>query len=81
MSSWLVRVVARAARVPGATVDDFDALCAHLATIHPSLNLFDLAVVAVFRAVWLRDPVGCSVIAGVTSLSIATVNHQAIAAA
>ncbi|KJX75180.1 cell division protein ZapE [Mycobacterium lepromatosis] len=33
------QVVARAARVPGATVDDFDALCAHLATIHPSRYL------------------------------------------
>lgn len=29
-------VTARAARVPGATLDDFDALCAHLATMHPS---------------------------------------------
>ena len=29
-------VAARAAEVPGATLDDFDALCAHLATMHPS---------------------------------------------
>lgn len=29
-------VVARAGEVPGATLDDFDALCAHLATMHPS---------------------------------------------
>jgi len=29
-------VRARAAQVPGATLDDFDALCAHLATMHPS---------------------------------------------
>jgi cell division protein ZapE len=29
-------VAARAATVAGATLDDFDALCAHLATIHPS---------------------------------------------
>ncbi|OBK39950.1 ATPase [Mycobacterium sp. 1245111.1] len=32
-----------ASRVPGATLDDFDALCAHLATMHPSryLTLID----------------------------------------
>jgi cell division protein ZapE len=29
----------RAAAVPGATLDDFDALCAHLATMHPSRYL------------------------------------------
>jgi len=29
----------RAAQVPGATLDDFDALCAHLATMHPSRYL------------------------------------------
>jgi cell division protein ZapE len=29
-------VAARAATVAGATLDDFDALCAHLATMHPS---------------------------------------------
>jgi len=32
-------VRSRAARVPGATLDDFDALCAHLATMHPSRYL------------------------------------------
>ena len=32
-------VAARAARTPGATLDDFDALCAHLATMHPSRYL------------------------------------------
>ncbi|MGZ6777881.1 MAG: cell division protein ZapE, partial [Mycobacterium sp.] len=32
-------VSARAAAVPGATLDDFDALCAHLATMHPSRYL------------------------------------------
>jgi cell division protein ZapE len=32
-------VVARAAGVAGATLDDFDALCAHLATMHPSRYL------------------------------------------
>ncbi len=29
----------RAAAVPGATLDDFDTLCAHLATMHPSRYL------------------------------------------
>jgi len=32
-------VAERAAAVPGATLDDFDALCAHLATMHPSRYL------------------------------------------
>lgn len=32
-------VRARAAEVPGATLDDFDALCGHLATMHPSRYL------------------------------------------
>ena len=32
-------VARRAAQVPGATLDDFDALCAHLATMHPSRYL------------------------------------------
>src|SRR5882757_3083136 len=32
-------VRAGAAEVPGATLDDFDALCAHLATMHPSRYL------------------------------------------
>ena len=29
----------RAAQLPGATIDDFDALCAHLSTMHPSRYL------------------------------------------
>jgi cell division protein ZapE len=33
------QVAERAARVEGATLDDFDALCAHLATMHPSRYL------------------------------------------
>lgn len=33
------QVAQRAAEVPGATLDDFDALCAHLATMHPSRYL------------------------------------------
>lgn len=32
-------VAARAERTPGATLDDFDKLCAHLATMHPSRYL------------------------------------------
>jgi cell division protein ZapE len=42
-------VVTRAAGVDGATLDDFDALCAHLATMHPSryLTLIE-GVTAVF---------------------------------
>jgi cell division protein ZapE len=32
-------VATRAAEVPGATLDDFDALCVHLATMHPSRYL------------------------------------------
>jgi cell division protein ZapE len=32
-------VATRAAGVPGATLDDFDPLCAHLATMHPSRYL------------------------------------------
>ncbi|HTY28688.1 MAG TPA: cell division protein ZapE [Mycobacterium sp.] len=32
-------VAAQAAATPGATLDDFDALCAHLATMHPSRYL------------------------------------------
>jgi cell division protein ZapE len=42
-------VARRAAEVPGATLDDFDALCAHLATMHPSryLTLIE-GVTAVF---------------------------------
>jgi cell division protein ZapE len=33
------QVAERAARIPSATLDDFDALCAHLATMHPSRYL------------------------------------------
>ncbi|WP_197381161.1 cell division protein ZapE [Mycolicibacterium mengxianglii] len=42
-------VTARAATVAGATLDEFDALCAHLATMHPSryLTLIE-GVTAVF---------------------------------
>jgi cell division protein ZapE len=32
-------VADRASKVPGATLDEFDALCAHLATMHPSRYL------------------------------------------
>jgi cell division protein ZapE len=42
-------VSARAAGIPGATLDDFDAMCRHLATMHPSryLTLIE-GVTAVF---------------------------------
>lgn len=43
-------VAARAAEVPGATLDDFDALCAHLATMHPSRYL---TLIEGVRAVFL----------------------------
>lgn len=33
------QVAQRAAGMPGSTLDDFDALCAHLATMHPSRYL------------------------------------------
>src|SRR6478672_52174 len=33
------QVIERAERVPGATLDGFDALCTHLATMHPSRYL------------------------------------------
>ena len=40
----------RAEQVDGATIDDFDALCAHLATMHPSRYL---ALIEGVRAVFL----------------------------
>jgi predicted NBD/HSP70 family sugar kinase len=51
----------------------------HRQIVPPSLHLSDSAAASVFRAVRLRGPVGRDVIAGVTSLSIATVNRQVIA--
>ncbi|WP_141682122.1 ROK family protein [Mycobacterium malmoense] len=47
--------------------------------VPPALHIPDSAAASVFRAVRLRGPVGRDVIAGVTSLSIATVNRQVIA--
>ncbi|OBG86259.1 hypothetical protein A9X05_15800 [Mycobacterium sp. E3298] len=47
--------------------------------VPPALHIADSAAASVFRAVRLRGPVGRDVIAGVTSLSIATVNRQVIA--
>ena len=44
------QVAARASSVEGATLDDFDALCAHLATMHPSRYL---ALVEGVKAVFL----------------------------
>ena len=54
-------------------------LRSHRQIMPPSLHLSDSAAASVFRAVRLRGPVGRDVIAGVTSLSIATVNRQVIA--
>ncbi|MDT4999840.1 MAG: hypothetical protein QOK12_1945, partial [Mycobacterium sp.] len=51
----------------------------HRQILPPSLHISDSAAASVFRAVRLRGPVGRDVIAGVTSLSIATVNRQVIA--
>src|SRR3954471_22677483 len=45
-------VGARAAQAPGATLDDFDALCAHLATMHPSRYL---TLIEGVSAVFLTD--------------------------
>jgi predicted NBD/HSP70 family sugar kinase len=54
-------------------------LRSHRQIVPPSLHLSDSAAASVLRAVRLRGPVGRDVIAGVTSLSIATVNRQVIA--
>ena len=51
----------------------------HRQIVPPALQVSDSAAASVFRAVRLRGPVGRDVIAGVTSLSIATVNRQVIA--
>ncbi|OBA75298.1 hypothetical protein A5641_25025 [Mycobacterium sp. 1554424.7] len=51
----------------------------HRQILAPALHISDSAAASVFRAVRLRGPVGRDVIAGVTSLSIATVNRQVIA--
>ncbi len=51
----------------------------HRQILPPALHIADSAAASVFRAVRLRGPVGRDVIAGVTSLSIATVNRQVIA--
>ena len=51
----------------------------HRQIMPPALYISDSAAASVFRAVRLRGPVGRDVIAGVTSLSIATVNRQVIA--
>ena len=50
-------VAARAATVAGATLDDFDALCAHLATMHPSryLALIDGVTVVCLTGVHAID--------------------------
>lgn len=56
-----------------------DRLRTHRQILPPALHISDSAAASVFRAVRLRGPVGRDVIAGITSLSIATVNRQVIA--
>lgn len=51
----------------------------HRRIVPSALHIADSAAASVFRAVRLRGPVGRDVIAGLTSLSIATVNRQVIA--
>jgi predicted NBD/HSP70 family sugar kinase len=51
----------------------------HRQIVPPALHIPDSAAASVLRAVRLHGPVGRDVIAGVTSLSIATVNRQVIA--
>lgn len=48
-------VTARAARRPGATIDDFDALCAHLATMHPSRYLALIEGVSAVHITGVRE--------------------------
>ena len=68
-----------AGHVPGHAPGQKGPLRSHRQIMPPSLHLSDSAAASVFRAVRLRGPVGRDVIAGVTSLSIATVNRQVIA--
>ena len=66
-------------RAAGHVPGEKGQLRSHRQIMPPSLHLSDSAAASVFRAVRLRGPVGRDVIAGVTSLSIATVNRQVIA--
>jgi cell division protein ZapE len=48
------QVIARAEEVPGATLDDFDGLCDHLATMHPSRYLTLIEGVSVVHLTGVR---------------------------
>jgi predicted NBD/HSP70 family sugar kinase len=74
-----VRTTAFTHHSPSRTPGQNGQLRLHRQIVPPSLHLSDSAAASVFRAVRLRGPVGRDVIAGVTSLSIATVNRQVIA--
>jgi predicted NBD/HSP70 family sugar kinase len=74
-----VRTTAFTHHSPSRTPGQKGQLRLHRQIVPPSLHLSDSAAASVFRAVRLRGPVGRDVIAGVTSLSIATVNRQVIA--
>jgi cell division protein ZapE len=45
----------RAAQLPGATIDDFDALCAHLATMHPSRYLTLIEGISAVHIIGVRE--------------------------
>lgn len=45
----------RAAQLPGATIDDFDALCAHLATMHPSRYLTLIEGISAVHILGVRE--------------------------
>jgi predicted NBD/HSP70 family sugar kinase len=74
-----VRTTAISHRSPLRAAGHTGQVRSHRQILPPSLHLSDSAAASVFRAVRLRGPVGRDVIAGVTSLSIATVNRQVIA--
>jgi len=74
-----VRTTAFTHHSPSRTPGQKGQVRLHRQIVPPSLHLSDSAAASVFRAVRLRGPVGRDVIAGVTSLSIATVNRQVIA--
>ena len=62
-------VTARAARLPGATIDDFDALCAHLATMHPSRYLALIEGVSAVHITGVREITDQSVALRLVALS------------
>ena len=62
-------VTARAARLPGATIDDFDARCAHLATMHPSRYLALIEGVSAVHITGVREITDQSVALRLVALS------------